>query len=243
MNKTSLMKAILLAIAVLVKPMASSAADVALPHVTVYGTATTEVTPDLMNWRLKVRNQEAGLEKVAQAHSASVKLILDYLKLQKLPKDSVQTSGMEFGENWVYKDRTKVKEGYLASTDISFKIIDLKKYKDLWIGISRLQNVSLTGVYYDHSKRIEYRNETRKKALLAAKKKAEALALALGSKIGKPLFIEEELIRYPVSGANFSNSITTEQGGAAAGNTSLAPGQIPLTMQVRVSFLLVTDDN
>ena len=77
----------------------------------------------------------------------------------------------------------------------------------------------------------------------AAKKKAEALALALDSKIGRPLFIEEELIRYPVSGANFSNSITTEQGGAAAGNTSLAPGQIPITMQVRVSFLLVTDDN
>ena len=55
-------------------------------------------------------------------------------------------------------------------------------------------------------------------------KKAEALALALGSKIGKPLFIEEELIRYPVSGSNFSNSIITEEGGAGAGNASLAPG-------------------
>ena len=243
MKKTSIKKAILLAIAALLWPIASSAADVASPHVTVYGTATTEVTPDLMNWRLKVRNQEAGLEKVAQAHSALVKAVLDYLNQQKLPKGSVQTSGMEFGENWVYKARTKVKEGYVASTDISFKIIDLKKYKDLWIGISSLPNVSLTGVYYDHSKRIEYRNETRKKALLAAKKKAEALALALGSKIGKPLFIEEELLRYSVSGANFSNSITTEQGGAAVGNTLLAPGQIPIAMQVKVSFLLVTDDN
>ena len=243
MKKTSIKKAILLAIAGLLWPIASSAADVASPHVTVYGTATTEVTPDLMNWRLKVRNQEAGLEKVAQAHSTSVKAVLDYLNQQKLPKGSVQTSGMEFGENWVYKARTKVKEGYVASTDISFKIIDLKKYKDLWIGISSLPNVSLTGVYYDHSKRIEYRNETRKKALLAAKKKAEALALALGSKIGKPLFIEEELLRYSVSGENFSNSITTEERGAGAGNTSFAPGQIPITMQVKVSFLLVTDDN
>ncbi len=241
MKKTSINKAILLAIAGLLWPMASGAVDVASPHVTVCGTATTEVTPDLMNWRLKIRNQEAGLEKVAQDHSASVKAALDYLNQQKLPMGSIQTSGMEFGENWVYKNRTKAKEGYLASTDISFKIIDLKKYKGLWIGISSLPNVSLPGVYYNHSKRIEHRNETRKKALLAAKKKAEALTLALGSKIGKPLFIEEELLRYSVSGVNISNSITTEQGGAGGGNTPFAPGQIPITMQVKASFLSLTD--
>ena len=32
-------------------------------HITVSGTATTEVTPDVMNWNLQVKSQEQNLEK------------------------------------------------------------------------------------------------------------------------------------------------------------------------------------
>ena len=33
-------------------------------HITVSGTATTEVTPDVMNWNLQVKSQEQNLEKL-----------------------------------------------------------------------------------------------------------------------------------------------------------------------------------
>jgi len=211
-------------------------------HITVSGTATTEVTPDVMNWNLQVKNQEQNLEKAAETHADAVSTVLDFLNAQNLPQNSIQTSGMRFGQNWTYQGREQVKDGYFASTDISFKVKDLTKYTKLWIGLSRLTNVTLNGVYYDHSQRIKYRNTTRKNALLAAKSKAEGLANALGSKIGRPLSIEEVSENYGLrsSNLNMSNSITSAAG-ASGDSTNLAPGQIPITMRVRVSFLLITE--
>ena len=40
------------------------------------------------------------------------------------------------------------------------------------LGLAAIPDVSVEGVTYDHSKRIEFQNETRRKALLKAKEKA-----------------------------------------------------------------------
>ncbi len=210
--------------------------------ITVSGTATTKITPDVMNWNLQVKNKEPNLEKAAETHASAVKTVLDFLNAQQLPETDIQTSGMQFGQNWTYKGREQIKDGYFASTDIAFKVEDLAKYTKLWIGLSRLPHVSLTGVHYDHSQRIELRNKTRKKALLAAKAKAEGLADAIGSRIGRPLSIEESSGNFGLrtSNYNMSNSITGSA--SSSGDTvDLAPGLIPITMQVKVSFLLITE--
>ena len=192
-----------------------------------------------MRWSLEVKNTGPDVAEVAKVNAESVKALLAYLKEQNLPEESIQTSGMRVGEHWVYRDRDRVKEGFEASTDVSFKLTDFEKCKDLWIGIPRLQNVLLNGVTFGTSKRIEHRNATRKKALLAAQEKAKALAETLGSKIAKPLSIEEVVESY--SGFNItSNRISNDA--AVAGDAdvgeSLAPGRIPITMRVKVSFLL-----
>ncbi len=56
--------------------------------------------------------------------------------------------------------------------------------------------------------------------------------------------VEEAAHGYTVGGTNlyYSNSIT-EEGGVGASNASLAPGQILITIQAEVSFLLVADGN
>ena len=155
----------------------------------------------------------------------------------ELPEHCIQTSGMEFGEHFVSsKLKGRVRDGYQASSSIKFKVTDLSKYKDLWSGISRMENVSLNGITYDNSKRIKHQNETRKKALLAAKEKAETLAITLDSEIGKPLFIEEE--RFGYSRNNFNNVYATNE--QAVINDAFAPGQIPITVQIKASFSLVT---
>src|SRR6266481_4837507 len=43
--------------------------EIQLPHITVYGTATTEVVPDQMIWSVKVQNKGAVLETVASDHT------------------------------------------------------------------------------------------------------------------------------------------------------------------------------
>ena len=236
MTNSDIGKVTLLLSTLMFTVLVSSAADNP-PHVTVYGTATTSVAIDQMDWKIRISNKEPGLEEVAKAHSSTVQSVLDFLMENDLPEHCIQTSGMEFGEHFVSsKLKGRVRDGYQASSSINFKVTDLSKYKDLWSGISRMKNVSLNGITYNNSKRIKHQNETRKKALLAAKEKAETLAITLDSEIGKPLFIEEE--RFGYSRNNFNNVYATNE--QAVINDAFAPGQIPITVQIKASFLLVT---
>ena len=145
-----------------------------------------------MNWRIRISNKEATLEEVAKVHNSTVQSVLNFLIDNELPEHCIQSSGMEFGENFVTsKLKGRVRSGYQASSSIKFKVTDLSKYKDLWSGISRMDNVSLNGISYDNSKRIKHRKDIRQKALLAAKDKAQKLAETLDSKIGKHFLLKK----------------------------------------------------
>ncbi len=213
------------------------AEDIDLPHVMVSGTATMEVPPDEMIWSLDVKNEGADLPAVAEEHSKIVGEVLQFLNTQMLPKESIQTSRMEFGVGWRFEDRSRIKDGYYSSTHISFKLKAFDKYRKLWIGLSKFSSVSVTDVSYDSSKRIEYQNEARKKALLAARKKAESLARTLGSEIGEPLMIEED---FPGSSWHPGNATIEVPWSEANSGGLLALGSIPIQTTVKVAFRLIT---
>ncbi len=226
------------------------AAENELPGVTVFGAATTQVTPDQMAWRLVVNNRGPKLSSVAEQHTKFVQQVLDFLKERGIKDSDLQSSQMEFGENWVFRAPARVKEGYFASTQISFRTSNLTTYKPLWLGLAEMSGITVEGVNYDHSKRIAFQNETRRKAVLAAKEKAADLAKALGSEIAEPLRIEEDLSvneGWQATTNNWSNSNenqadrSIEQ--AEAEEQALAPGTIPIRIRVKVTFRLVTHGN
>ena len=215
--------------------------DVELPNVTVYGTSTVKITPDKMIWFLNVQNKGGGLQEVAKNHTNTVQSVLSFLKDSNIKKKDIQTARMEFGENWVYKNKSQVKEGYFASTRVSFSILDLEKYASLWRGLSNISGVSVQNLYYDHTKRIEYQNESRIKAILAAQKKAEALVKAVGSEIGEPLLIVEDLSINEGWQRNVTtNLVSSNSSGGDRTDEMLSPGTIPIRMRVKVSFRLIT---
>lgn len=250
MTNSDIRKATLLLSTLMFTVLKSSAAENP-PHVTVYGTATTSVAIDEMNWKIRISHKNPSLEEVAKAHNSTVKEVLDFLMENELPEHCIQTSGMEFGEHFISsKLKGRVRDGYQASSSINFKVaitstndndLDrlnfISKYKDLWTGISQMENVSLNGITYNNRKRIKHQTETRNKALLAARDKAQKLAQTLDSEIGKPLFIEEE--RFANSSNNFSNVYADSQ--PAIVNDGFAPGQIPITVQIKASFELISE--
>ncbi len=218
----------------------AQAGDNSLPNVTVYGTATTEVTPDQMNWQLTVTNKGKDLAPVADNHSGIVSNVLKFLKASGIDEQKVQTARMEFGENWEYRNSNRVKEGYFATTRVSFEVTNFDLYQNLWSGLAKIKNVSIDYVSYDYSKRIEVQNETRIKALQAAKEKAKSLAETLGSRIGEPLLIEEDLgIQTMYAGAAFSNNLRTVQS-TEGDSEGIAKGKIPIKLRVKTSFRLIS---
>jgi len=213
------------------------------PHVTVYGTATREVVPNQMVWHMTVRNTNSSAEAAAKEHARSVSALLALLKHEKIEPKAIQTSRMMLGENLVQRNQSMVKDGYYASTDISFTDGDFDNYAALWIGLSSQKHATINSVTFDHTERIRLQNETRTEAVLAAKHKAETMAATVGAAIGDPLLIEEELgtsVGWGDSrsrGFHPSNVVLPAQ---ETGDTraQLAPGSIPIRIRIKAVFEL-----
>ncbi len=219
----------------------AAAADLELgtPHVAVYGTAEIKVTPNQMHWSLNVNTKNESLPTAAKNHTATVKQTLAFLKSLKIDEEKLQTSRMQFGEEWKNVNRERVKVGYFASTDITFTITDLDLYEKLWFGLAGMEGVSIQSTYYSHTDRIKYQNESRKKAVLAARQKAEELAQALGTQIIDPLKIEE--ISAPsFNGPLYANKAVAYDGMGGDEGGSLALGQITISTKVKVYFKLMS---
>ncbi len=226
---------------VLLVSIPALATDIELPHIVVYGTAVLEITPDEMLWALNVTNKASNVEAVAERHSEIVQSVIIFLGKANIDIDDIQTSRMRFGENWGYKNNSRVKEGYFASTQISFTLAAFDKYKSLWSGLANIKNVSIQNVNYDHSKRIEFQNKTRLKALVAAKEKAITMANILNTSIAEPLLIEEDL-SFDKNPMNQNILMVNEAGSRAEPQNlggSFALGKIPIRARVKVAYRLI----
>jgi uncharacterized protein len=208
-----------------------------IPHVSVYGTATKNVVPNVLNWSVNVRNIDKTPSAAASQHARAVSSALQFLTEQQIEKSSVQTSQMQLGENWVHKTQQRVQEGYFASTDIGFELRDFEKYTAIWTGLAGLPGVTIQQVAYDHTERIRLQNETRIEAVDAARMKAQTMARTLGVELGGPLVLEEDQ-QSPSQPLRMSvSNVVTFSGGASESDIEqVAPGTIPIVVRVRAVF-------
>ncbi len=218
-----------------------AADEFAAQHITVYGTATLEVAPDQMTWLITVRTTDPRSERAALAHGGEVAAVLSLLRSRGIAETDIQTSRMQLGENWTHGPGPSVRDGFFASTEVSFTLADLDAYPAVWTGLSGLAGVTVHGVELDVADRTGHRNDARLAAVKAARDKAQAIADALGARLGEPLFVEEELLENlgrPIQ-AQFSN-VAMSAGGAGDAGEFVAPGTIPIKARVRAAFRLLS---
>lgn len=212
-----------------------------IPQIHVIGNATTKVTPDLINWSIRVNNQGVQLNDVAKQHQNIVSNALNLIKQFAINEQSLQTTNMTFGEKTKYQQNNRVHDGYFANTQISFSLLNTDQYQKLWMKLSAIPEVSISSVNYDSSKKEQLQASTRLAALQNAKQKASAMAAELNSSLGEPLTIAEMGTNngaHPpmLASAKFSTEM-------ADNSSSLETGQLTITMQVSVSFMLHSQVN
>ena len=207
------------------------------PRVTVYGTAVVEVTPDEMNWSLKVSNKGPGIEALAEQHSEIVLSVLSFIGKAGVAKDDTQTTMMQFGENWEHSNGRRVQKGYFASSRITFKLTDFSKYQYLWTGLAEIKDMSIQNISYGYSKRTEAQDKARVDALLAAREKAVTMAKTLDVRLGAPLVIEDDP---SYAEPRRSNMMMAEAAGFKSGSQGggYALGKIEVMSRVKIVFEL-----
>lgn len=211
----------------------------AVPHVTVFGTATTEAVPDELRWNLSVENRGGDVARVADEHGGLVAAVLRFLRESGVAEKHVQTAHMQLNEHREMVGGTWTRQGYLAQTQVAFRTRNPAAYRALWLGLSRLPGVSIGGVHWEIADRTQVQQGTRAEALAAAKSKAADMAGALGARLAEPIVIEEILLDgWPQPMAMNRMAMAAE---GAGGEEPLAPGTIPVRVRVKVTFRIVTD--
>jgi uncharacterized protein YggE len=208
------------------------------PHITVIGQAYVEVQPNIIQWRITIKNVDKQLETAATQHADIVANTLTLLKKFKIKKQSIQTTQMRFAENRKYIDGTSVKQGYFASTNLAFELKKVDQYQALWTALSKINAISINQVNYQHSQQAELQDSTRISALLNAKNKASALAKAIDANIAEALMIEE------VSANNFGqpySEMKLRSADVSSGSNNIALGMIKIEMKIKAVFRLTNE--
>ncbi len=212
------------------------AGDLSIPHVTVYGEAEEQVSPDMIAWVLSLSDQGADLKTVAETHARAAADLIAFLKSSGVDADHIQTSGMRFGENRVYRNGTRVKEGYQAVTDIRFTLYDLDRYDYFWLSLAERQGLSIQDVRFGLRDDTAYRQRLQEKALQTARSTAGRMAETLSASIGEPLVVEE-----PTGGDALPRIAEAQLRAQPAGDgqPSVSPGKLTLRTRLKVVFRLV----
>ena len=178
--------------------------------IVVTGTAEMEITPDEIFFGVSLKEYKDGTRKITidQLEAQLAKAV----KSAGIPKEDFQIENV-YGYNWDWRDTER--KDFLATKSYRIKLKDLEKANAL---ISKIdpKGIQHAGVNnYGHSKMEDYKLEVKRKALKAAKVKAEYLLESLDEKLGRVIEINEtpqDPMMMPMRGAMMMESADVSGG-------------------------------
>jgi len=152
----------------------------------VTGIAEQEVTPDIINVSISLKEYLDGKKKVtiSQLEGQLEKAIAE----AGIAKEDFTINSLS---SWNYSTEKKKNPDFLASKQYGIKFRDLNKFDQILskIDAKGIQSTNIDS--YDYSKINALKNDLKLKALLNARDKAAFLVAGLGDKLGSAINITE----------------------------------------------------
>lgn len=205
-----------------------------VPQVTVSGEGKIKVTPDQARITIAIETKGTKAADSKEDNDSAVEKVLQFAKKMKLPKEDVLTQRVSLNPNYDYD---KKKSNFVANQTIIIVLKDLSKYDELMDGLVESGANRIDDVEFQSSKLEQYQSDARKSAMKDAKKKAEDYVSVLGQKIGKALLINDNSQTYYPQ-PMFKSGMMAMDEAVAAPRQTLALGDIEITANVTVSFIL-----
>lgn len=152
----------------------------------VTGIAEQEVTPDIINVSISLREYLDGKKKttISQLESQLEKAVAE----AGIAKEDFTVNNLS---SWNYGTEKKKNPDFLASKQYGIKFRDLNKFDQILSKIDPKGIQSTNIDSYDYSKINSLKNDLKLKALLAARDKAAFLVAGIGDKLGGAINIIE----------------------------------------------------
>lgn len=205
-----------------------------IPLINVNGEGKVKVAPDQVCISASVETKGNNAKDVKKQNDEKMDAVLKFIKKMNIPTADFKTKQVALNPQYDYE---KKKTSYNATQTVEIVVKDLSKYDELMEGLVQQGINRIDRVSFESSKLTQYQSEARKLAMKDAKVKAEEYVSVLGQKVGKAFTISDNSQVYhpqPV----YAAMRMKEADSMGASNETLAIGEIEITANVSVSFVL-----
>jgi len=202
----------------------------------VQGQARMSVEPDVAYLSLGVETQgDTAAKAQAQLADRAAK-VLSALTQAGLDRSKIKTSSYEVSPVYSSKpDKQNVIVGYKAETTLTAEISDLPAVAGMIDAAMAAGSNAVRSLSYERADMESYKERLIRDACADAAKKASAAAGALGVRLGAPVTVDVQ------------DSFAARESGAlmmvkaAASPDFLSPGELEISVSVRVEFELLAE--
>ncbi|UBZ06885.1 SIMPL domain-containing protein [Salegentibacter mishustinae] len=230
------MKKIILLFALVAGLGMQSQNDNSNPGIHVTGEGIVKVTPDKVTINSRIEHEGQSATSVKSQNDEVVDKVIKFLKSEGVAEKNINTDYINLNKRYNYNDKTYT---YVASQAISITLEDISKYESIMKGLLENGLNGISGIEFESSEIEKHKAEARKRAVLNAKEKAEALAEPLGQRVGKAFMISEG------SSSNYQPVYRAMEMKASADQASnqetIAPGEMEVNIKVNVAFQLLME--
>ena len=206
-----------------------------VPQINVNGEGKVRVVPDQVTILATIETKGNNAKDVKKQNDEKMEAVLKFIKKMNLSPADYKTQRVSLNPQYDYE---KKKHNYNATQTIEILLKDLSKYDELMEGLVDEGINRIDNVIFQSSKLEQYQSEARKLAMKEAKLKAEDYVSVLGQKVGRAMTISDNSQNFIPQPIRYAAMKTMEMSDSQAPRETLAVGEINITANVSVSFIL-----
>ena len=202
-------------------------------YISVTGTALTRTTPDMVVWHVVTTTADKSLVRAKEQSDSQMQAILATTRELGVQPEDVQTGFLDVRKE--YEQWGDFKE-FTVTREVTIKQRDISQYDAVLTGLVKSADMEVRHTL-ETTKLQEIRAQTRLRAVSSARDKAEAMAGALGAKLGDlHMIMEHQDMIYGSLDANSNVRDITDPFGDSDSASTFAPGSIEVEVSVGVEF-------
>lgn len=159
--------------------------------IAVSGKAETTLEAQRATIQLSIRHVKPEMDRSHAELTGTLSRLVKELAAAGVSDKDIKKSLVLQGADYAWEKNSQVLKGYYSECYLDVSVTDIKKMPDVYRILAGYKSVSINGTDFERNDEFEVRKAEYEKALLAAKKKAEFMAQALGAKVGRVHSIQE----------------------------------------------------
>lgn len=206
-----------------------------VPMINVSGEGKIKTEPDQALILVSIETKGVKAEDVKRENDKKMDAILKFITKSNIAKEDFQTQRVSLNPTYDYE---KKKHNYVATQSLQILLKNVSKYDELMEGLINTGINRIDNVEFKSSKLKTLQSEARKLAMSDAKSKAEDYVSVLGQKVGKATLISDNSQSYIPPAPARMYAMKAMAMDESVSKETIAVGEIEITANVSVSFIL-----